>query len=73
MHVMTKYEPSKKSYDVADIAACTCTNIRKEARIVTQAYNDALRPVDLRSTQFTLLANLMKRGDTPLTQMAGRW
>lgn len=67
---MTKNTPNQKSYDAADVAACTCTNIRKAARIVTQAYNDALRPVDLRSTQFTLLANLVKRGDTPLTQLA---
>lgn len=70
MHVMTKNTTTQKSYDITDVAACTCTNIRKAARIVTQAYNDALRPVDLRSTQFTLLANLVKRGDTPLTQLA---
>ena len=70
MHVMTKDTPVQKTYDVTDVAACTSTNIRKAARIVTQAYNDALRPVDLRSTQFTLLANLVKRGDTPLTQLA---
>lgn len=67
---MTKNTPIQKTYDVTDVAACTSTNIRKAARIVTQAYNDALRPVDLRSTQFTLLANLVKRGDTPLTQLA---
>lgn len=70
IHVMTKHNAIQKSYDVTDVAACTCTNIRKAARIITQAYNDALRPVGLRSTQFTLLANLMKRGDTPLTQLA---
>ncbi|MBL4891912.1 MAG: winged helix-turn-helix transcriptional regulator [Rhizobiaceae bacterium] len=67
---MIKNTLAKKSNDVTDVASCTCTNIRKAARIVTQAYNDALRPVDLRSTQFTLLANLTRKGDTPLTQLA---
>lgn len=53
-----------------NVASCTCSNLRKATRVVTQAYNDALRPVDLRATQFSLLAKLANVGDTPLTQLA---
>ncbi len=36
-------------------ANCTCFNLRKAARAVTQAYDDAIRLSGLRSTQFSLL------------------
>ncbi len=53
-----------------NVAVCTCFNIRKAARVVTQMYDAALRPAGLKSTQFSLLAVLAKRGDLPLTQLA---
>lgn len=53
-----------------DPASCTCANLRKAARAVTQAYDDALRPSGMKSTQFTLLAALAKLGDMPLTKLA---
>jgi DNA-binding MarR family transcriptional regulator len=53
-----------------DMAACTCANLRKAARVVTQAYETALQPTGLKATQFTLLATLAKRGDAPLTRLA---
>jgi DNA-binding MarR family transcriptional regulator len=37
---------------------CTCATLRRAARAVTQCYDDALRPVGLRSSQFTLLQAL---------------
>lgn len=49
---------------------CTCANLRKAARVVTQAYDAALQPVGLKATQFTLLATLTKLGDKPLTRLA---
>ena len=45
-----------------DIQACTCANLRRSTRMVTQAYDAALRPAGLRATQFTLLSVLAKRG-----------
>jgi len=53
-----------------DVAFCTCANLRKAARSVTQAYDAALQPTGLKATQFTLLATLAKRGDGPLTRLA---
>ncbi len=35
-----------------------CANLRRAARVVTQIYDDALRPSGLRSSQFTLLQTL---------------
>ena len=42
-----------------DVAAgCVCLAARKAARATTRLYDAALRPLDLRVTQFTLLAAL---------------
>ena len=53
-----------------EMSACTCANLRKAARVVTQAYDAALQPVGLKATQLTLLATLANRGDMPLTRLA---
>ncbi len=53
-----------------DLTACTCANLRKAARAVTQVYDKALRPSGLKVTQFTLLATLSNRGDLPLSRLA---
>src|SRR5580698_3872584 len=37
---------------------CTCANLRRADRVVTQFYDAALRPAGLRVTQFTLLQAL---------------
>jgi DNA-binding MarR family transcriptional regulator len=39
---------------------CTCANLRRAARIVTQLYDQELRPTGLRVTQFTLLQALAR-------------
>ena len=57
-------------HDATDVVDCTCANLRKAARVVTQAYDAALQPVGLKATQFTLLATLTRLGDTPLTRLA---
>ena len=53
-----------------DLGACTCANLRRATRVVTQAYDGALSPLSLRATQFTLLATLAKTGDVALTRLA---
>ena len=42
---------------------CACASLRRAARAVTQAYDDALRDSGLRSTQFTLLQVLDRKGE----------
>ena len=54
-----------------DPRRCACANLRQAARAVTQHYDDALRPLGLRCTQFTLLAALRLSGPIALTALAG--
>jgi len=70
MHVMKTKNQISDPNIITDVASCTCANLRKAARVMTQRYNDALQSVNLRSTQFSILANLASHGDTPLTQLA---
>lgn len=58
------------SPDAMNLTHCTCANLRKAARVVTQAFDAALQPSGLKATQFTLLATLAAEGDVPLTQLA---
>lgn len=52
------------------VAGCACFNVRKAARTITQLYDDALRPVGLRGTQFSLLAMLRWRGPLAVNEFA---
>jgi DNA-binding MarR family transcriptional regulator len=56
--------------DLNDVTACTCFNLRKAARAVSQAYDHVLKPVGLKSTQFSVLATLDTLGPLPMTQLA---
>jgi len=56
--------------DELDVTACACANLRKVTRMVTQAYDAALKPIGLTVTQFTVLATLDKTGALPLSQLA---
>lgn len=55
---------------LAECRECTCFNLRKATRAVTQVYDDAMRPAGLRVTQFTLLAYTYAIGPVPLTKLA---
>jgi len=54
-----------------DRLGCACTLIRRAARRMTQLYDDALAPTGLRITQYSLLANLDRRGPISMTDLAG--
>ena len=41
---------------------CLCANVRRASRVLTQMYDDALRPLGLRSTQFSILQALSRAG-----------
>lgn len=42
---------------------CLCSSLRRAARAVTHIYEEALRPVGLRVTQFTILQTLERTGE----------
>lgn len=56
--------------EIAECRECTCFNLRKATRIVTQIYDDAMRPTGLRATQFALLVHASGMGPVPLTRLA---
>jgi DNA-binding MarR family transcriptional regulator len=49
--------------DIADTTAATClaTRVRRLSRIVTRVYDDAMRPLGITASQYTLLAQLASR------------
>jgi DNA-binding MarR family transcriptional regulator len=48
---------------------CMCGNFRRAARTLTQLYDEALRPLGLRSTQFTILQALSLTGEATQGQL----
>jgi len=42
---------------------CMCANLRRASRALTQVYDEALRPLGLRTTQFTVLQALSLAGE----------
>lgn len=51
---------------------CLCSALRRATRSVTRLYDDALRPLDLRITQFALLRQLVRHGDQRMRDLATR-
>jgi DNA-binding MarR family transcriptional regulator len=51
---------------IAPTLPCMCANLRRAARALTQRYDEALRPLGLTITQFTILQALSLAGE--LTQ-----
>ncbi|MBT3658843.1 MAG: winged helix-turn-helix transcriptional regulator [Rhodospirillaceae bacterium] len=56
--------------DLTEPKNCTCFNLRRAARAVTQLYDEALKPTGLRATQMPILAMLDAIGSVPMTQLA---
>ena len=48
---------------------CMCASFRRAARALTQLYDDALRPLGLRTTQFTILQALSLTGEVSQGQL----
>jgi DNA-binding MarR family transcriptional regulator len=46
---------------------CNCLALRKATRRMSQFYDSALAPSGLRGTQYSILADLVRRGDAPPT------
>jgi DNA-binding MarR family transcriptional regulator len=49
---------------------CSCFNLRKATRAVTQFYDHCLEPAGIRATQFTLLVSMASVSAHTLTEMA---
>ena len=51
------------------LSPCVCNTLRMVTRVVTQLYDDCLRPSGLRVTQFSILATIARLGETSLKQL----
>jgi len=67
---MTNPEAKLLNASQPDLRICAHANLRKAMRVVSQAYDAALKPSGLRATQFTLLAVLTHKGKIPLTKLS---
>jgi DNA-binding MarR family transcriptional regulator len=56
--------------NVHDFENCTCFNLRKATRVLTQIYDDALRPIGLRGNQIAILTIVKVMGPISLTDLA---
>jgi DNA-binding MarR family transcriptional regulator len=66
MHFMMK----NPATDFFDPANCLCFNLRKAARVLTQAYDVALKPARITAPQFSLLSALARQGPVSLSDLA---
>lgn len=48
-----------------------CSSVRRASRALTQLYEQALRPLGLRSSQFTILQVLSRAGEVSQGQLGG--
>ena len=49
---------------------CTCFRVKRLSRAITQLYDEAVRPVGLRITQFSLLSALRNEGPMTVATLA---
>jgi DNA-binding MarR family transcriptional regulator len=50
--------------------ACACGRLRRATRALTQLYDDAMAPAELRVTQFSLLRTLSRSGPMRISELA---
>jgi DNA-binding MarR family transcriptional regulator len=62
--------PQPERAKAAELASCTCFNLRKAARAVTQVYDDIMRPSGLRVTQFNLLSVIWIMQTVTITRLS---
>jgi DNA-binding MarR family transcriptional regulator len=65
MNIMT-VKPDSAAVDIAAIAeetsaGCIATRVRQLSRIVTRVYDEAMRPLGITASQFTLLTQLAQQ------------
>ena len=52
------------------LTTCACLQLRKATRVVTQVYDEELRPIGLRSTQLPILVTLAAHGALSMADLA---
>ena len=62
-------EPDTADYMAA--AGCFCLASRQAARKITRLYDSYMQESGIRVTQFTILSQLMLRGEMPIGKLAG--
>jgi DNA-binding MarR family transcriptional regulator len=64
-------QPSEPdSIDYMAAAGCFCLASRQAARKITRLYDGVMQKSGMRSTQFTILSQLMLRGELPIGKLA---
>jgi DNA-binding MarR family transcriptional regulator len=66
MNIMTQQPRPAAAAEIAGIAettsaSCIATRIRQLSRIITRVYDDAMRPLGITASQFTLLTQLAQQ------------
>ncbi|GFO68908.1 MarR family transcriptional regulator [Geomonas limicola] len=51
-------------------SVCSCVNLRRASRAITRIYDKALEPVDLKITQYSVLANVARSGPLSSSNLA---
>ena len=65
-------QPSESdSVDYMAAAGCFCLASRQAARKITRLYDQYMQESGIRVTQFTILSQLMLRGEMPIGKLAG--
>jgi DNA-binding MarR family transcriptional regulator len=68
---MFKDMPKKNIYEFAfQVVPCVGFNTRRVTRLVTQYFDKALAPAEIRSTQFSLLNSLSMLGEISMKDLA---
>ena len=66
---MARIESDTNAYMAAD--GCFCLASRQAARRITRLYDSCMQESGIRATQFTILSQLMLRGEMPVGKLAG--
>jgi DNA-binding MarR family transcriptional regulator len=70
MHDMTTTHQKIPDLARTLLATCLCHNVRMASRVVSRAYDEALRPTGLRATQIAVLAAVGARGALSIKSLA---
>src|SRR5882672_714921 len=66
-----KPENESQIADYMACAGCFCLASRQAARKITRLYDSYMQEAGVRVTQFTILSQLMLRGEMPIGKLAG--
>jgi DNA-binding MarR family transcriptional regulator len=69
---LSKESPSSSAKSQSFGDQCMCLQLRRAARLVTQLYDEEVRPTGLSMAQYALLGGLARLGDATQTELAER-